>query len=417
LLEGSGIVLPISAYKRPGGELKSWITNQLNIGFIRTIYGTPQWKGAFHSRTTLYESWARYMIDQSFARISIPYESLKNFFETVALDLLEERKTAMLFSPDLQKVMRLTLEGPVLQDGQVFAAEILGPSSNRKEVMFCHESVYEFFTAWTVKNEFVDIVTSDLNNTDFERCRLAMVSLDYLQASAYGFLSELFEMLPFNFFHKLKNWLKCFIETQQHGGPKIPEKLLRNLVECVGMIYLGEDDSDITEHLLSMIDNTAIGVTVRFNTARALERVHPQSPRPYFDYISDWGAGDWSAERKRATNRKETPFVMLGAKRETATPGRQYAYTPRPELINRKDILQKNVSTKLGDIIDKLLADHEEKKDESPIRINCTNTWLKWYHPSQKNLLFNLCKIAKEKRIEKETLHNLDLIWKIANSS
>ncbi|HKP84783.1 MAG TPA: NACHT domain-containing protein [Blastocatellia bacterium] len=412
LLADEGIALPETAYQRPEGKLKPWITNPLSLVFIISIHSSKarEWKEVFSSRTQMYETWARHMIEQTADRVSVTPEALWSFLGTIALQLLEARKTSTQWFA-LGSVMEAALGRSALRRKQVSAMEILKLPEGSEEVSFVHETVYEFFVARTLKGEFYRAVTENLDRGELEKFWLARVGLDYLQSSTYGFLSEFFEPRLDEFLNALKIKLRRVSKAKSREALKMPDKLLRNLVECLGLIYRQGDVRNIAGLLLSLIKNKAIGVTVRFNAARALERIHPQAPHPYFDYVSDWGELDWSKERSAKMPKEKAPSVMLGMKREVAKPGRHFEYTPDPRTLDRSGHLQEEVSKELGGLIEELFLDPSIKEDESPVRINCANAWLRWYSPREKGLLRKLRDMAERRGFEKETQYNLKLLW------
>ena len=73
-------------------------------------------------------------------------------------------------------------------------------------------------------------------------------------------------------------------------------------------------------------------LTVAFNAARALERIHPRAPRPYFDYASDWGERNWTKVYKDAEKQKIRPYAMRGVHLKTPKPGRKTLAVLRKKL-------------------------------------------------------------------------------------
>ncbi|MCP4689305.1 MAG: hypothetical protein GY859_14725, partial [Desulfobacterales bacterium] len=133
-------------------------------------------------------------------------------------------------------------------------------------------------------------------------------------------------------------------------------------------------------------------------------------PRPYYDYVSDWGGREWSAAKRRSIKPKKAPWVMVGYVRKEPEPGRHYSYTPHPKYIKRDNELQKEVSKELGKIIHGLFTRYA--KGEMPVRLNCTNAWLNWYHPADRQILSDIIEIVEEKRGSKKSLANLKMIDK-----
>jgi len=73
-----------------------------------------------------------------------------------------------------------------------------------------------------------------------------------------------------------------------------------------------------------------LSFVIRYNAARALERVHPWAPKPYFDYMSDWGDRDWRKNGIRPAWRNSA----LGHPRLLQEKGKDKEGKEREELLD-----------------------------------------------------------------------------------
>ena len=187
------------------------------------------------------------------------------------------------------------------------------------------------------------------------------------------------------------------------------EQLARNLVEYVGMVYRGgEDCSDVANWLLDLIRSEDLHGDVRYNAARALERCHPYAPKPYFDYMSDWGDQDWEYLRRQTNKNAIRPYAIhaFRVRKGRVAPRRPGNWPPIQICPNGlKDAsLQKHVSLELGKIILSLL---DEPKENDWLLINCTFAWVRWYDEAQRRELEEARERAKGKGASNEVVENL----------
>lgn len=398
-----GIRLPTNAYMIVGEDkiLKSWILNPMILSFIKNIHRDERWSNAFWSRSKMFESWAQHISKKYGERYSVAPEKLLSFFSDVGLKLLRLRKYAIKFN-SLIELIPSRQDNKALRTVDIQATEVLIYLEDREKVKFFHESVYEFFVTLKLKDEFERVVNENLDKSQLEDLKLANLEMDYLQSSAYGFLSE---MLGENFIVKLNRKL------EESDLLKMPVKLLRNLVEYIGMTFCDNNVENVASLLLSLIANSDLDILIRFNAARALERIHPLAPRPYFDYVSDWGrdGSDWTELLNKVRKQPEKPWVMRGVYMKEPAPGKQYAFTPnfKKEMDKNLQDLRKKVSKRLSDILEGLLRTGKPSDHELPLRLNISHSWIRWYDPDQREILEKLRKTCVSKKIEKETFENL----------
>ncbi len=401
-----GVVLPANAYNQEN-RLRVWLRNPLMLSLVLRIKETPEWARACKSRSSLYNAWAKYVAEEEAKKCNVDCDSLLTFYRATALKLLRAR-TRSISRGDLEAVKRQSAPGTVLEDAQLDAMEILIPSGeNRSEgrrVRFFHETAYEYFVAAALRGDFEKALQQDTPEPALRLLQLGNVELDYLPSSVYGFLSE---MLGSHVSDALLNRLEDRIVKS------MPAKLARNLVESLGLLYRGRDDQKAAKRLLGLIRDARdrqddADCTVGFNAARALERIHPRAPRPYFDYASDWREKDWTEDRQREKEQNICPNAMRGHYLETPKPGkRRIAVLPQMPG-DAETTLQELVSKELADILDELINSSSQAAGESSMRINCSFAWVRWYHPSHELRLETLCKDAKARGLEKETIENLE---------
>jgi hypothetical protein len=206
-----------------------------------------------------------------------------------------------------------------------------------------------------------------------------------------------------------------------------PRKLIRNLVECAGMICEGGDDEDHVEWLLGIMGDRRLDDVTRYNAARALERSHPWAPRPYFDYMSDWGDRDWKEVRTRAATDKISPWAVRGYRiREAAGAESEEVFHRNPRVFpymavckgdKIRPLLQARVSETVGNLLLDLLhqlPESPERQNEETYRpidlllINFSHAWVRWYHSEHSPLLRDVRNSATKNQACKETQENLE---------
>ncbi len=404
------IVLPDDAYSE--GTLKKWILNPLIVRFIIDIHNelgqasdtskSLELARALKSRSSLYDAWARHTARQEANRLGIDSGNLQSCFRAMALLLLKRRRLSerLMSAKNVLGTICGKLTSMQLSSLSVF--DIVESLEGGSRIKFSHESIYEFFAASALKDDFKKILQKELLPVQFGELELAKVELDYLQSSSYGFFSE---MLGSELLRRLPEVLD-YSELAS-----MPWKLARNLVEFFGLLYdgaqkAGVNEGDVVHLLLTLIEdkNSQLNGRIRYNAARALERIHPQAPRPYFEYVSDSGERSWGSVSDKARARDGSPFVMRGTGRTEPKAGRHWAFAGNDHAKPHDDALQRHVSRSLAAVLESLLS---EGRELSPLRINCSNAWIRWYWSGHHGLKAKLLRQAEAVDLEAETLENL----------
>jgi len=370
LLEG--VVIPISA-RNEQGEIKEFLLNPLLLGFIREL-ASHNPRVAFKTRTDLYEAWAKEGLGtEKMLRFAGKSKHLLNFYGTIAIELLQRREKTLkkAFTASLLKAF------PSLDVGldDLMNSEVLRRCGSDKQVEFAHESIYEFFLARALQSDFTTAIKAKTPVDELLQLSLAKVELDYPQSSVYGFLTE---MLP-TFSADLRAGLR-----QAAASPTQSWQVLRNLVEFVGMTHHTDglpaaESKDLNRlvvyTLMEIAENQKLAARVRYNALRALERVHPCAPRPYFAHVSDWGLRDRQqliAIMDRPL--EDRPWVMVGHRQKEPQPGRHWAWIPN-NGENPDHELQREISGRLAQLLEQLLSSF----CDAGLPINASHAWIRWY--------------------------------------
>jgi hypothetical protein len=185
--------------------------------------------------------------------------------------------------------------------------------------------------------------------------------------------------------------------------------------------------------LLALMRMNELDTVIRYNAARALERIHPWAPKPYFDYMSDWNDKDWSKERTQADAEKLRPWAVRGyrvkerykdedrkqVKEEIV--GRRPGQFPYLAVLRDKppdSELQARVSSALGGLLIQVLEQlpslargkHGTWRPVDLLLINYSHAWVRWYHSEHSALIDEVRRLAKKNGATKETIENL-CIW------
>jgi hypothetical protein len=208
-------------------------------------------------------------------------------------------------------------------------------------INFFHESVYEFFIARALGSDFKRVPKRTSSAWDPGGSALATVELDYPQSAIYGFLSE---KLGAKYLHDLHSHL------QQNDWRKLNEKLLRNLIEYLGMTY-SDDPAVLVPLLLDLVEQHS-NTDVRFNALGALERIDPGAPRP------------------------------CGHGKKKPVPGRHWSWIPNGRQFPETK-LKKSVSARLGRVLQSSL---ESPKDFG-VRVNASHAWIRWLDEDDRHVL------------------------------
>jgi hypothetical protein len=390
---------------RPG------VLNPLIVSFVVGLRDSTRELPKFTTRSELYECWAESAAAKAEAATGIAEALWLEDFREIGFQLLKDE--AMSAAPPTR------MDVPPIQFHQYLTTEIVVPSGDGRGLKFFHESVNEFFVAWTLADSFLNVVDAAQAPQKLRSIRLAKVDLDFLQTSVYGFLHDrlgpayLGSLLDALTQAKLTRW---------------DRQVLRNLVEYVGMTYRGGTScGNVARWLVTVIQDNELDFVVRYNAARALERVHPWAPRPYFDYMSDWGEKDWSEERIRSKTAQIRPWAIRGHRSTDPNRRRQLGDFPPIAICTGLEIdgdLQREISGKLLDILQKLLSEwrallsslserHEDGRTGEQRRrvdwllVNCTHALVRWYHDDHQKPLEDLKEEAGTLNLGKHAMENL----------
>ena len=389
------IDIPQNARDDHGG-LKEWLLNPLLLGFLQDLSRRGGKFVRFDSRKELYENWAREALGgATSSRLGIDSEYLLTFMGRVAIALLRGRKRHLSLN-DVKALIPTTFKEPFPRTEQVLHAEVLRQREDG-ETEFSHESIYEFFVARALRQDFLiaaDALPSSGGSLD--RLPLAEVELDFPQSSVYGFLQE---MLGTTFVDRIHGRLST-LATRNHSW-----RLVRNVIEYVGMTYEDGCVRNVATSLMSIAQDDQLMGRVRYDALRALERIHPGAPRPYFRHVSDWGPLDYS----QMVVRESVPWVMRGYGKNAPQPGRHWSWTPN-RCQNPDGDLHVEISHRLGGLIRACLESFGRgtNADDSVegILINASHAWIRWFHPKDRPTLEGVHAQAAELGLD-ETRENL----------
>lgn len=392
------------------GHLRLDVVNPLILSFLIGLRDEePELELAgFHTRSQLYDSWVHHATKKAHETTGIEAARWLEDFDDIAFRLLADEKLSV--SPPRRT------NGQRIQFHQYLATEIVKPLDDGVE--FFHPSVSEFFTARALAQSFQEVVRSA---PDVERIRLlplGRVDLDFYPTSVYGFLCE---RLGADFVDKL------LVALRAYDLSRLERRLLRNLIEYVGMTYRGGPGySSVIRWLVSLIGNGDLHFEIRYNAARAVERIHAWAPQPYFDYMSDWGEKDWSAKRRSASRARIRPLAIRGYKSTEGKKRRRPGDYPSLFVSHTSNIdgeLQREVSAELLRVIESLLARWQladsapagqresSKKDQKEIDwllINCSYALVRWYHEDHREHLDRLRAESNRVNAGQHVRSNLD---------
>ena len=380
-----GVKIPTGALTERG-LLKDWLLNPLFLGFIRTLSQVSGGPIAFCSRTDLYDQWAKGVAREASERLDIDSETVLKIYGGLAIALLQSRKKTLSI-PDVWKAIERIASRKHLPVEYLTNTEVLQVDKGSGEIGFSHESIYEFFVARALTADFAATVAETSDPAALAKLNLSHVELDYPQASVYGFLEEM-----------LENTVRLGIPRQLSKLTSSSHlwRLLRNCIEYIGMTH-GEDSNNrpIAFSLMEIAEDPMVVPRVRYNALRALERVHPGAPRPYYRHASDWGELDYDDLVKIASQPQEArPWVMRGYGKREPAPGRHWAWEPNGR-DNPDEDLQEQISHRLGMLLESAIQppisdDVAEGGGIEGVAINASHAWIRWFHRSDRGLLDEL---------------------------
>jgi hypothetical protein len=406
-----GIQVPASATDS-SGRIMDWLLNPLLLGFIQDLARSSKIPPSFTTRTSLYAQWASNSLAKDAKGVhgdTADSDTLLRFFSRVAIAMLQQRKQRISYL-ELDRIIRETF-ATALRRERVLYPEILRvrspteESDDAAEIEFVHESIYEFFVAWAVHTSFLMVIDPRITLDELRGLNLAHVELDYPQSVVYGFLDEL---LGRDFGANAVNRLSILGESVDCW------RILRNVIEFLGMTHDGESgrDSDLVENLLRIAEDSRLMPRVRYNALRAIERIHPCAPRPYFKHVSDWGTLDYEALKEIARQDETTwPYVMRGHGKREPKAGRHWAWVenfgehPDPSF-------ERQVSARLGAILKGAIESPASEVAigdgfRSALPINTSHAWIRWFDKSHTDLAKELSATAKQCG-QDEVLENIE---------
>jgi hypothetical protein len=426
--------LPPSLYAE--GKLAPWALNPQILILLRDLCGSSRGPSAsFSTRFQVYQAWSDSRCKADALLWETPAENVKKFYCALAFEVLHNR--VQTISPDrFYKIAEKELTRGPIGDRTVWAArfarsEVILPPQANEGASFVHARLHEYFAVLDLVEEIQRVVDGP-KTLDWNSSRLDQVELDFIQTAAYGYFRD---VLGQGFTLKLAKFI------QRPRFSSLPSNVQRNLIEYVGMTtgdanVQGADYESLVKHLMSIVEGRGrFEYKVRFNAARALERIHLRAPRPYVEYVSDWGHPEHDVLR-RVDNREIRPWLMKGTGQLFAIPGHHHRFgycdVPGPD-----DNLKGNISKRICDYLEKSLARvrrgdaglagsglewaawlnpkssaterNRDAAEEAAVRISLSNAWVRWIHPTHLPAARKMAKLAKEKA-ELPTLENLG-IW------
>lgn len=392
----------------PSQRNRDWIYSPLVLRFIRDAAIEE-----VDTRTDIYAAWCEAMLRNAIrCSEGLPtLEESRDFLMELAYSGARGRHQK-LTSQHSREACREVFGTPDHFDPFHASLPILLIQRQDKEgtpyLTFFHQSIHEFFLAMRLKDEFQKAL--EMKPEEMGRLALAEAKLDYYASSIHGFLSERLEKK--DFFRTLVAW---FDKTGERLN-LYPPPLLRNLVEHVGMTFRGsfeqEEDYRTAGVLLALVENSALSALVRYNAARALERIHPSSPKPYFDFTYDWGEASLEAlgtipdvHTIRGTYKKNP--VPAPAEMVVRT------YTEYDKFSSfRKTIVRRLMALLRGQPLNGLQGREDGCLELYFLKVNCSFALVRWFDFKDKPLEKTLFDLVRSERsaIVKENLLKLPRI-------
>lgn len=389
----ANVQLPRPEKGQPG-IAEEWCRSPLLLTFLRD--SKPD---RFQTRTDIYTAWAESITAAEVKHLGyLSSEKVLNFFKELAF-LLAKGRTQIVDRKKCEKAEKeMTLQkeshepyNPLKAPTSKFLESRLTKVEGQEEVWakFYHPSLSEFFLAKRLEKDYLKAIENSA-----EQLGLSEVDLDFVAASMYGFLAE---TLGPEYEGRLVRWL-----AELRNVKNCPEKLARNLVEYVGMTSQGKD-LNVARKLFALVvdENKSLPELIRYNAARAFERVHPSAPKPYFDYTSDWGQTNFGKCLKEFD-----AWAIRGALRKKRSPGKHlmriYHYTRNDtEFLN----LRQDVSNRLLELLEEAV----ENNKYSDLQVNCAWALIRWcdFHDSK---LDKRIETLLEKPLAEGVMENLKII-------
>ncbi len=344
------------------------------------------WKRFVRVQTmgSLYDLWFQEIISTS----ASPAEALLDEFVPDTLTKVGRIAGIMLRKrSDLISVRELNDSGLMIDDLRTLTRQPFGIfiKQTPSEWGFVHDSFREFALARTTAIELTSSSLDLLASTS---------SFDYVGAETYRFLRDI---LPRS--HDLFEHVQAAL-TSTRSETSVWNNVVRNCFEAIGMIgeETEEEYVDKAVDILMMRDAHAPTDSVptlktQYNLARALERMHRSSARPYYQHVLNKGWGSvpsWSC------------FGAAAVRGFHATE----AYVDwMPPMVYRLDrnasdgLRQREVSSCLVDLLSDSVQGGTRSEQEF-LQVNVTYALIRWLHidhlPDVMNLLGerSICSLA-----------------------
>jgi hypothetical protein len=415
-------LLPTSAKVMKGGKvesLKTWIGYPLLLSFIAQGKKSIRNRGSFKTKTDVYDRWSSYIAGTDAKRINakridskVDKERLVDLFGELALLLARERRQDIDRDLCVKAINRFSVAelGGAIESPELMTSRFLerGDSRNRvdeDQTRFIHESLYEFFVAKRMVTELDNLlkIKDPTKLFTFKKDHklitgpLARTPLDYVYSSVYGFLSESLDAGAYakdagQSIGDLLDWLET-LDRKVRMRYKSPPcrnnvhiwELIRNVVEYIGQTikmrsrlaaYTKEGKKVLV--MLDLVENKKLNMLVRYNAARALERMHPSGPQPYFEFMSDWRVG-------HKAKRRFDMSIYGWAVRGGGLAKRRLGKSP-PMAINFTWGTKNSVDNRLQSVVSARLLKCIIDRDSSIfLSTNCSYALLRWFADDRQN--------------------------------
>jgi hypothetical protein len=277
---------------------------------------------------------------------------------------------------------------------------------------FVHDSFREFLLAQSV--------VADLNS---EQCDFlkGTSSFDYVGAETYDFVDQLLRKEGGGRMRLIERYLKKVKAGRSHASFEEQNNLVMNCFEALGMIARPAEARQ-TEVFIRM----AVGILedrpgailvnalshTKYNVIRFLERIHPSSPKPYFDHTLN----------RRWQKYKQRYVVGAYTVRGFRLPEREIHARPAMVFEDAKNDSRAPLQGRVSRCLIKLLQPKRrrpvpsgEERDELFCRINASQALIRWLHRDD---LPRLKALMQRHDLDARMKGNLFLaLWRLGSSS